>query len=121
MKLFSFFSKRTKSADSRPERDGAADLPFSDNFSILLESPHTEDSYLYNAWVNIAVGILIRTIARVSFILQKEGNTVISGPLYNLFRRPNDTLSRYDLWKATAAWWHLEGEAFWWFGPDYTD
>jgi HK97 family phage portal protein len=23
------------------------------------------------------------------------------------------------LWKATAAWWLLEGEAVWWFGPDY--
>jgi HK97 family phage portal protein len=29
-------------------------------------------------------------------------------------------LNRYDLWKETAAWWNLEGEAFWWFGPDYT-
>jgi HK97 family phage portal protein len=29
-------------------------------------------------------------------------------------------MSRYDLWKETAAWWHLEGEAFWWFGPEYS-
>jgi HK97 family phage portal protein len=24
------------------------------------------------------------------------------------------------LWKETAAWWLLEGEAFWWFRPDYS-
>jgi HK97 family phage portal protein len=24
------------------------------------------------------------------------------------------------LWKETAAWWLLEGEAFWWFGSDYS-
>ncbi|GHV93108.1 hypothetical protein AGMMS50268_36110 [Spirochaetia bacterium] len=77
------------------------------------------DSYLHNAWVNIAVGILVRNIARASFILLRGGNEVMGGPLYELFRRPNSSTSCYDLWKETAAWWHLEGEAFWWFGPDY--
>jgi HK97 family phage portal protein len=28
-------------------------------------------------------------------------------------------LNRFDLWKETSAWWFLEGEAFWWFGPRY--
>ncbi|GHU51842.1 hypothetical protein FACS189496_0970 [Bacilli bacterium] len=77
------------------------------------------DSYLRNAWVNIAVGILVRNIARASFILLQGGNEVMGGPLYELFRRPSPSTSRYDLWKETAAWWHLEGEAFWWFGHDY--
>ena len=31
----------------------------------------------------------------------------------------NPELSRFDLWKQTAAWWFLEGEAFWFFGSDY--
>jgi HK97 family phage portal protein len=82
--------------------------------------PGQGDSYLYNAWVNIAVNILIRNIARADFVIKKGGNDVHSGPLYDLFRRPNATLSRYDLWKETAAWWNLEGETFWWFGPDYS-
>jgi HK97 family phage portal protein len=79
----------------------------------------TGDSYLLNAWVNIAVGIVIRNIARAGFILTRNGNEITGGPLFELFRRPNEGLSRYDLWKETSAWWHLEGEAFWWFGPDY--
>jgi hypothetical protein len=29
-------------------------------------------------------------------------------------------MSCYDLWKETAGWWALEGEAFWWFGADYS-
>ncbi|MDR1949014.1 MAG: phage portal protein [Spirochaetaceae bacterium] len=81
--------------------------------------PYCGDGYLVNAWVNIAVGILIRNIARARFVLERGGNEVKSGPLYELFRRPNEGLSRFDLWKETAAWWYLEGEAFWWFGPEY--
>jgi HK97 family phage portal protein len=87
----------------------------------LQFEPHkAADSYLLNAWVHIAVNILIRNIARADFVIKKEGNDVTGGPVYELFRRPSADLSRYDLWKETAAWWHLEGEAFWWFGPEYT-
>ncbi|MDR2160444.1 MAG: phage portal protein [Treponema sp.] len=70
------------------------------------------DGYLFNAWVNIAVGILTRNIARASFALMRRGNEVTTGAAYELFRRPNGTTSRFDLWKETAAWWFLEGEAF---------
>jgi HK97 family phage portal protein len=95
------------------------DSPIHDYFSMLSEVK-TGDSYLLNAWVNIAVGILIRNVARAKFMLVKDGDEITGGPLFELFRRPNETMSRYDLWKETAAWWHLEGEAFWWFGPDYS-
>jgi HK97 family phage portal protein len=91
-----------------------------EDYDIITPQPQTGDSYLYNAWVNIAVNILIRNIARADFTIKKGGDDTISGPLYELFRRPNSRLSRFDLWKETAAWWCLEGEAFWWFGPDYT-
>jgi HK97 family phage portal protein len=118
MSIFPFFRKRNKMADNRPEIDGG-DLPIPDYFSIFNTEPHTGDSYLYNAWVHIAVNVLIRNIARADFTIKKGGNEVTSGLLYSLFRRPNPALSRFDLWKETAAWWHIEGEAFWWFGPDY--
>jgi HK97 family phage portal protein len=119
--LFSLFRKHNKMADNRPETDDGfkENLPFPDYFSNFNIEPHTGDNYLYNAWVHIAVNILIRNIARADFSIKKRGNDVTSGPLYNLFRRPNPALSGYDLWKETATWWHIEGEAFWWFGPDY--
>jgi HK97 family phage portal protein len=95
-------------------------LPNDDDFSILnIDSPF-KDIFLCNAWVNIAINILIRNIARADFVLERGGVEVKSGPLFSLFHRPNEHLSRYDLWKETAAWWLLEGEAFWWFGPDYS-
>ena len=120
MSIFTFFRKHTKTTDNRPELDGTGvHLPFPNSFSIFNTDPHTGDNYLYNAWVHIAVNILIRNIARADFVIKREGNDVKTGPLYDLFRRPNTALSRYDLWKETAAWWHIEGEAFWWFGPDY--
>jgi HK97 family phage portal protein len=90
---------------------------YNDNFYF---EPQIGNAYLFHSWVNIAVNILIRNIARADFCIKKGGNDVASGHIYNLFQKPNTTLSRFDLWKETAAWWHLEGEAFWWFGPDYS-
>jgi HK97 family phage portal protein len=93
-------------------------LPFGD-FDTLEGYAFTSDNYLLNAWVCIAVNILTRNIARADFIVEKGGSEVQGGPVFDLFRKPNGHLSRFDLWKETAAWWSLEGEAFWWFGPDY--
>jgi HK97 family phage portal protein len=108
-------------ASSREKSGDQFVFPFTggEDYDIINPQPQTGDSYLYNAWVNIAVNILIRNIARADFTIKKGGDDVTSGPLHELFRRPNSRLSRYDLWKETAAWWCLEGEAFWWFGPDY--
>jgi HK97 family phage portal protein len=78
------------------------------------------EPYLINAWVNIAINILIRNIARADFCIKLGGEDVTHGQIYELFRKPNPFISRFDLWKETAAWWHLEGEAFWWFGSEYS-
>jgi HK97 family phage portal protein len=91
-----------------------------DDFSIFDSGQLLGDIYLLNAWVNIAVNILIRNIARADFTVKKDGEDITCGTLVDLFHRPNKSLSRYDLWKETAGWWYLEGEAFWWFGPDYS-
>ena len=111
MSIFSSFRKQNKTADKRPEQDGnKVNLPFADHFSIFNGEAHTGDHYLYNAWVHIALNMLIRNIARADFSIKKRGDEVTSGPLYNLFRRPNPALSRFDRWKETAAWRHIEGE-----------
>jgi hypothetical protein len=107
-----FGEKNGKSFDKNFENH----LPNDDDFSMLnIDSPF-KDIFLYNAWVNIAINILIRNVARADFVLERDGVEVKSGPLFSLFHRPSEHLSRYDLWKETAAWWLLEGEAFWWFG-----
>ena len=91
-----------------------------DNFIKFGSNSVIGDTYLLHAWVNIAVNILIRNIARADFTIKREGNDIEHGAVYDLFRRPNSQTSRFDLWKETAAWWFLEGEAFWWFGSDYS-
>jgi hypothetical protein len=81
MSLFPFFRKHSKTVDNRPGRDGTeVHLSFPDYFSTFNGEPHTGDNYLYNAWVNIAVNILIRNIARADFVIKKGGNDVTSGP-----------------------------------------
>jgi HK97 family phage portal protein len=111
--------KDNKSLGDNPGNSFVNYLTNDDNFSNLYIDPFI-DPYLCNAWVNIAVNILIRNVARADFVLEKEGVELKNGPLYALFHRPNEHLSRYDLWKETAAWWFIEGEAFWWYGPDYS-
>jgi HK97 family phage portal protein len=126
MKLFGrLFNTGKQKSDRPPGETHPENLPNYDHFSILSETPVRLDGYLVNAWVNIAVGILTRNIARAAFTLQRGGEAVTTGPLHELFRRPNEQTSRFDLWKETAAWWFLEGEvcdqrSLGWFGPDYT-
>jgi hypothetical protein len=112
------FSPKTKSVARNNEISN--NLTDDDFFSKLYIEQPFANSYFLNAWVNIAVNILIRNIARADFTIKNEGEDVTHGQVYELFRKPNPALSRYDLWKETAAWWHLEGEAFWWFGSDYS-
>jgi HK97 family phage portal protein len=95
-------------------------LTLDDNNNNFIYEPSFNNSYILNAWVNIAVNILIRNIARADFTIKNNGEDILGGPVYELFRRPNQILSRYDLWKETAGWWFMEGEAFWWFGPEYS-
>jgi HK97 family phage portal protein len=103
----------------KSEKSFENSLTYNEDFSKFKLDPFN-DLFLGSAWVNIAVNILIRNVARADFIIERDGVELKTGSLYSLFHRPNDFLSRYDLWKETAAWWFLEGEAFWWFGPDYS-
>ncbi|GHV77121.1 hypothetical protein AGMMS49942_19420 [Spirochaetia bacterium] len=120
MNLFTkFIAKYHHQKEKKVESFEKMDF-FDDTCATMNVGPHGGDSYLFNAWVNIAVTILIRNIARADFVVERGGNEVSSGPLYDLFRRPNASLSRYDLWKETAGWWFLEGEAFWYFGSEYS-
>ena len=120
-RLFPIYKRKTNSDTLGATNRENSHFPLTndDDFSKLYINPFN-DSYLCNAWVNIAINILIRNLARADFVLEKDGVELQNGTLYELFHRPNQNLSRFDLWKATAAWWHLEGEAFWWFGPDYS-
>lgn len=95
-------------------------LTIDDDFFTFNVEQQVNNSYFLNSWVNIAVNILIRNIARADFTVKNGGDDVKNGFVYDLFQRPNYSLSRYDLWKETAAWWFLEGEAFWWYGGDYS-
>jgi HK97 family phage portal protein len=92
-----------------------ADDEFADDRRYVLSDP-----YRCHAWVNIAVNILARNIARARFCINRAGEEVVNGPLFDLFRRPNENMSRFDMWKETTGWWAMEGEAFWWFGSRYS-
>jgi len=85
-----------------------------------LEDNRISDPFKVHAWVNIAITTLMRNIGRPVFQIMKNGEPVKTGAVFTLFRDVNPQLNRFDLWKITAAWWFLEGEAFWFFGDEYT-
>ena len=91
-----------------------------DPFAEAMQGPGNQDYYLTHAWVNIAIGVLMKNIGRTDFIIMRNGSHVSDGPIVKLFREPNHALSGFDLWKETDAWWNLEGEAFWYFGDEYS-
>jgi hypothetical protein len=73
-----------------------------DGFNDVV-APRNLDPFMFHAWVNIAVDVMIRNVARASFVVRRGGEDVNSGKLYELFRRPNVNMSCYDLWKDAAA------------------
>jgi len=111
--------QRTKGIKDE-NKDGNFILSADEDFNKFYNNGFICDNYQLHAWVNIAVNILIRNIARADFCIKKGGEDIETGSIYKLFRKPNPALSRYDIWKETAAWWLLEGEAFWWFGSEYS-
>jgi len=124
MNIFNSLFSSLRRQKSNQKRDKSINneqfLTRENDGSILHQNYFENNGYLYHAWVNIAVNILIRNIARADFVIKLHGNDLQSGRIFDLFHRPNKTTSRFDLWKETAAWWFLEGEAFWWFGGDYS-
>ena len=90
-----------------------------DDFSVREKNTCT-DPYLQHAWVSVCIDILTRNVARAEFEISKNGKVQKDTQLAKLFRYPNKNLSRFDLWKQTCAWWSLDGEAFWWFGENYS-
>ena len=115
-----FNSNKEKATNAHNENNTLSNLTNVDDFSNFNVEHKINDTYLLHAWVNIAVNILIRNIGRADFTIKMGGEDLTHGKIFDLFHSPNPALSRFDLWKETAAWWFLEGEAFWWFGENYS-
>ena len=120
MKLSSLFSKGKNHGTKTPRSFTAINNnDVADDFDSMEKKACT-DPYLQHAWVSVCIDILTRNIARANFEIRKDGKTVTDSKAARLFQLPNSYTSKYDLWKQTCAWWSLDGEAFWWFGEDYT-
>ena len=112
------FSRRKKQKKLRSFEQVNADTVAEDFADV--EQKTCTDPYMQHAWVSVCIDILTRNVARAEFEIRKDGKTITNGKVAKLFRSPSPVMSRFDLWKQTCAWWSLEGEAFWWFGENYT-
>ena len=77
------------------------------------------DAMAQHAWVNIAVSVIARNIARAPFQLLSGDNLVESGKEYDLFKNVNPFMSRFQLWEATESWLKTRGECIWIFQDGY--
>lgn len=83
------------------------------------EEEIVRDPYMQDVWVANCVDIISRNVGRADFEIKVNGVKTSDGFAARLFDEPNPYMSRFELWQRTAAWWSLEGEAFWYFGNDY--
>ena len=83
------------------------------------EEEIVRDPYMQDVWVANCVDIISRNVGRADFEIKVNGVKTSRGFAARLFDEPNPYMSRFELWQRTAAWWSLEGEAFWYFGNDY--
>jgi HK97 family phage portal protein len=78
------------------------------------------DPALQNSWVNIAINIRARNLARPTLRVYKGAKEVVSGPVFNLFTSPSllpgEEMSMSALIWLSSMWFDIEGEFFWWFG-----
>jgi hypothetical protein len=87
LKIF-LSGKRTIRSNAKERSRGFERVTEFDDDDIFSDTVRPCDSYLLNAWVHIAVGILMRNVARASFVLVKDGEEIGAG-----FTRPTGNLS----------------------------
>jgi HK97 family phage portal protein len=90
-----------------------------DDFDLDNPTGYTlSDPALQSAWVNICVWMRARNLQRPTYRIYMNAREKLNGPIYDLFNASlADTSS--NLWFKTNMWWDLEGEFFWWWGPEY--
>lgn len=84
---------------------------FDDSKRVKLYDPYAQVS-----WVYIAIDTRCRNIARPTFRQYRNKQELQSGPAYELF----NNLKGHDIyswWYESCMWWDLEGEFFWYWGP----
>jgi len=71
-----FTNRKRQNDDKKLVKKSLTDTSFSltsdDDFTNFYLDPF-KDTFLCNAWVNIAVNILIRNVARADFVLERDG------------------------------------------------
>ncbi len=86
---------------------GIADWEDGKNFNI-------NNTYLTNAYVNIAINKIATNIVRAKLQLVNDAGVVVeSGPVHALFRDVNSMMSTSQLIEATVSWTLMRGEAIW--------
>ena len=77
------------------------------------------DPMAQHAWINIAVSVRSKNIARAPFRIYRGDDEVTTGPVFDLFKNVNPFMSRFQLWEATNSWLDVRGECIWLFNDDY--
>jgi HK97 family phage portal protein len=85
-------------------------------------TPDYTDHYLRSAWVHTAISRIAEAAALIPYhVYQLDGERKIpinNHPLEQLLRRPNPTLSGFELMESTFGFLELNGNAYWYLAAD---
>ena len=88
----------------------ANDLMLGGNQSGDITKPASQSYLVYKC-----VTVIANNFPQAPWILLGPNGEPLppTHPLFKLFKRPNDTMSGFDLWSSTSTFYTLYGEAFW--------
>ncbi|HSU57227.1 MAG TPA: phage portal protein [Candidatus Dormibacteraeota bacterium] len=85
------------------------------------ENPPPRGAYLHNAleqvpWVYRSVMAIAEQVANIPFLFSRgergRETLITSGPLHDLYARPNPQMNRFQYWEYRILWLLLRGECF---------
>jgi HK97 family phage portal protein len=82
-----------------------------------LGGDEVTDPYRQHVWVYVAIRKRAENVAQVPFRIYQGEDEVTQGPIAELFRRPSQGYSRYELWEATITYLDLRGWCLWYLAP----
>jgi HK97 family phage portal protein len=109
-----------RKADDRVQADWLRVMADSEQYNIPDRTLPQAQSELYNrlSWVQMAISVVAQDVALTAFdvaeLKQEKTEHIVNHPFELRLRHPNPSMSRFEFLEATASYYRLTGNAFWW-------
>ena len=104
----------------RVQADWLRVMADSEQYNIPDRTLPQAQSELYNrlSWVQMAINVVAQDVALTAFdvveLKREKTEHIVNHPFELQLRHPNPSMSRFEFLEATASYYRLTGNAFWW-------